>query len=302
MKGSILRIRRVLLLVIALLITAALLVLSSAASPRSGVTRWDSSGQVMPVGDIPGWHQVFADDFAGDNVPVGAFSGCSWPQGTPVARLQCSGLAAYPNVAAKWFAYPDGWPGTPSTGVYEPSQVLSIQDGVMTFHMHTANGIHMIAAAVPKIPGGSGPVGGQRYGRYMVRARIDPVRGYHVSFLLWPDSDVWPRDGEVDFPEANFDSSVVSGFVHWQDVFGEPQQASYSVATNFSDWHTYATDWTPTGCSFFIDGVLVGKSAKSPATFMHWVLQTGTSVSQGAPVGAAAGDVQIDWVTAYAPT
>lgn len=287
------------LLVLALLIAVPLLVLSSAASPQPRLTRWDPSGRAMPVRDMQGWHQVFADNFAHDNVPVGAFSGCSWPRGTPITRLQCMGLAPYPNVEAKWFAYPDNWSGTPPTGIYEPSHVLSIQDGVMTYHIHTANGLHMIAAAVPKIPGGFGPVGGHRHGRYMVRARIDPLPGYHASFLLWPDSGVWPRDREVDFPEANFDSPVVSGFVHWQDALGGARQASFSVATNFSRWHTYEIDWAPRVCSFYLDGHIVGRSAQSPGTPMHWVLQAGTSFNQAAPTTATAGDVLIDWVTAF---
>ena len=33
---------------------------------------------------------------------------------------------------------------------------------------------------------------------------------------------------------------------------------------------------------------------------MHWVLQTETQLSGGAPSDSAAGHVYIDWVTAYA--
>jgi hypothetical protein len=32
---------------------------------------------------------------------------------------------------------------------------------------------------------------------------------------------------------------------------------------------------------------------------MHWVLQTETQLSGGPPADSAAGNVQIDWVTAY---
>ena len=39
----------------------------------------------MPVGDLTGWHQVFADDFTTD-VPIGSF----------------------PAEVSKWTAYPDG--------------------------------------------------------------------------------------------------------------------------------------------------------------------------------------------------
>ena len=280
------------------------LVLSSAASRDRMVIKRDPSGAAMPVGDVPGWHQVFADNFARENVPVGAFSGCRWPRRTPITRLNCRGLAAYPNVEAKWFAYPDGWTGTPSTGTYEPSKVISIHNGVMDYHLHTVGRSHMIAAAVPKIPGGSGLMGGFRYGRFVARARIAPLYGYHVSFLLWPDSNIWPRDREIDFPEADFDSRTISGFVHWPGATGAARQTAYDVAVNLSRWHIYEVDWTAAGLSFYVDGVLIGRTTaptEIPRTLMHWVLQTGTSFTEGAPMSTASGDVQIDWVTAYRP-
>jgi chitodextrinase len=274
------------------------------ATPVASVTNWDPSGQPMPVGDVPGWHQVFADNFANDHVPVGSFSGCSWPSGALITQLNCTGLAAYPNVEAKWFAYPDGWSGTPTTGTYEPSQVMSIEGGMMNYNIHTANGVHMIAAAVPKIPGGAGILGGMSSGRYVVRARMDPLYGYHASFLLWPDSNVWPADGEIDWPEGDFDSTGISAFMHWQGGTSGASQDAYEVSASFNQWHTYAVDWTSSQCSFYMDGNLVGSStdaANIPSTLMHLVLQTGTSFGESTPAAATAGNVQIDWVTAYAP-
>src|SRR5207245_2889251 len=63
------------------------------------------SGEPMPVGDIPGWHQVFADDFNAEaKAPLGSFSGCV--DGPNLISSTCSGLPA--SVGAKWWAYPDG--------------------------------------------------------------------------------------------------------------------------------------------------------------------------------------------------
>src|SRR3989442_7166175 len=61
-------------------------------------TAADPSGRPMPKGDLSGWHHVFADNFAGESVPLGAFSGCTWPSGATVLQLDCSGLAPYPMV------------------------------------------------------------------------------------------------------------------------------------------------------------------------------------------------------------
>ncbi|MGH9279810.1 MAG: glycoside hydrolase family 16 protein, partial [Acidimicrobiales bacterium] len=88
------------------------------------------SGEAMPVGDLAGWRQVFADDF-GTDVAVGGF---------PAA------------VASKWSAYADGWKDTSKHGTYQPSRVVSIVGGVMNLHLHTEGGVRMVAAPVPKLP------------------------------------------------------------------------------------------------------------------------------------------------------
>jgi hypothetical protein len=54
--------------------------------------------------------------------------------------------------------------------------------------------------------------------------------------------------------------------------------------------------------TFSLDGMVIGRStntANIPSSPMHWVLQTETQLSGGAPSNSAAGSVQIDWVTAY---
>ncbi|HEY0755327.1 MAG TPA: hypothetical protein VGD98_15315, partial [Ktedonobacteraceae bacterium] len=54
----------------------------------------DPSGQALPVGNLPGWHQVFTDNFS-TNVALGHF----------------------PNaVSNKWSAYQDGWKDTSGNG------------------------------------------------------------------------------------------------------------------------------------------------------------------------------------------
>src|SRR5437764_782137 len=80
------------------------------------------SGPPMPVGDLPGWHQIFTDNFAA-NVPLGSF---------PAA------------VASKWTAY-SGFADTSGHGTYDPAKVISISNGVMTLHLHTENGTHYVS-------------------------------------------------------------------------------------------------------------------------------------------------------------
>lgn len=234
------------------------------------------SGQAMPVGDIPGWHQVFADDFT-TNVPLGGFPS---------------------QVADKWSAYPDGWQDSYKNGVYYPSKVVSIRNGVMNLYLHTENGVHMVAAPEPKIAGASGREGGMLYGRYVVRFRSDPVIGYKTAWLLWPDSEVWPRDGEIDFPEGGLEGSI-TGFMHHQGATGERDQFYALSQQHFTTWHTAVTEWSPNKLTFLLDGVVVGSTTdRVPNTPMHWVLQTETT--RWGPRDTAAGNLQIDWITVYA--
>lgn len=276
------------------------------ATPVASSTSWDPSGEAMPVGNLPGWNQVFADNFAGDNVPVGSFSGCSWPNGANLMTINCTGLAPYPGVEAKWFAYPDGWKDTTGAGTYYPSKVISIQNGVMNLYLHTetVNGTsyHMVSAPVPKIPGGSGSLGGMLYGRYAIRFRADSLHGYKTAWLLWPDSNTWPADGEMDFPEGDLDSTI-NAYLHWMNGTSGNSQDAFPTTVTYNSWHTAVLTWTPLGTTFTLDGSVVGTDTNLsliPSTPMHWVIQTETSTDgTGPPADATGGNVQIDWVTAY---
>jgi chitodextrinase len=270
------------------------------ASTSTGTT--DPSGEPMPVGDVPGWHQLFADEFTVSD-PIGSFAGCS--SSSVLTGQYCSGLFGSPYYN-DWFAYPDGWSGTPTSGTYSPSHTLSFKEGMLDYYIHTeavgSTSYHMIDAVEPKIPGGVPPDGGRLYGRYVVRARWDSLPGYHVSFLLWPDSGLWPLDGEIDFPEADMDVSNVAAFMHWQNATASGEQDFYTSALNPHAWHTYTIEWLSTGCAFYVDGGLIGRSTQRiPDTPMHWVLQTGTSFGEPTPSNGAAGHLQIDWAVAYAP-
>jgi hypothetical protein len=233
----------------------------------------------MPVGDLPGWHQIFTDNFATD-VPVGSFPG--------------------PVYSSKWTAYPDGWQDTSKNGTYYPSKVLSVQNGVLNMYLHTENGVHMVSAPEPILVPGS-PGVGLRYGRYTVRFRADPVPGYKTAWLLWPDSENWPQDGEIDFPEGDLNSTI-DAFMHRENGTSGASQDAYSTSATYTSWHTATIEWLPSSLTFILDGQVIGTSTSQiPNTPMHLVFQTETSLSGPAPSDSAAGNVQIAWVAAYVP-
>ena len=237
------------------------------------------SGQAMPLGDMPGWRQVFADDFTA-NVPLGSF---------PSA------------VSSKWSVYQDGWHDTTHNGTYTPSQVLSEHDGVLDMFLHTVNGVHMVAAPLPKIAGAPGSEGGLQYGRYAVRFKADALHGYKTAWLLWPDSERWPSGGEIDFPEGDLDSAGCA-FMHHINGSGGGDQEVFCTHTPYTDWHTAVTEWTPGSVKYYMDGQLIGSTTnRVPDSPMHLVIQTETATDGTTPADSTQGHVLIDWVAIYTP-
>jgi Glycosyl hydrolases family 16 len=233
-------------------------------------------GKAMPVGDLPGWHQVFAGNFT-TAVPAGHFPGSVY--------------------GARWSVYQNGTPDTWRVGRECPSKVLSVHNGVLDYYLHTVsrfekwNNVHCVAAALPKVHGA-----GQTYGRYSVRFRADPVLDYAMAALLWPNDGKWPDHGEIDFAEGRLDGTV-NAFAHHAD-HGGGQQA-FDSHKRFTPWHTATVEWTPGKEVFYLDGKVIGTSATLvPNKPMHPVLQADTAYGK-VPPNTAAGHIQIAWVVVY---
>lgn len=239
------------------------------------------SGQAMPVGDLPGWRQTFADDFTTD-VPAGSFPA---------------------TVSSQWAAYSDGWKDTTKFGTYSPSKVVSIAGGVLNKYIRTDNGVPLVAAIVPKVPGSSNY--GITYGRFAVRFRTDSLPGYKLAWLLWPDSGN-RAEGEIDWPEMNLDGDLIWAFMHRTNPTKSGDQAWFNMTADVSNWHTAVIEWSPNLVVYLLDGVEIGRTTERvPKTPLHWVLQTETELHTTAkPSATVKGNVQVDWVSvwAYAPS
>jgi hypothetical protein len=238
--------------------------------------------ETAPSGDLPGWKQIYAYNFT-TNVALGSF---------PSA------------VSSRFGAYPYPWKDTTGYGTYDPGHTVSINNGVLNEYIHTTNGVHQVAALTPKVPGSTKY--GQKYGRYAVRWRSDKMASYKVAWMLWPDSNNQQRDGEIDFPEMNLDSSYLFGFMHRTNSSGGGDQYYTKVPIDMTNWHTTVIEWSPNLVRFLLDGKEIGRTtSRVPSATMHWVLQTETAINTGhAPSSTTKGNVQIDWVAAwaYSPT
>jgi hypothetical protein len=243
------------------------------------------SGEAIPVGDLPGWKQVYRQEFTRD-VALGAWPGPYrdsvdyYADGTPDTRGQRGG-----------------------PGRYHPSDVISVSDGVLRKHLHTDGGVARVATILPIIRGDEHGFVGQRYGRFAVRFRADALEDYKIAWLLWPTSDDWD-DGEINFPEGHLPDTI-EGFSHPVGTGRPSPELEHPVVDTgepFTEWHTAVIEWTPGRVDFILDGETVGSITDHvPTATMRWTLQTETSLFKDPDPGVA-GDVEIDWMAVWRPT
>jgi beta-glucanase (GH16 family) len=95
------------------------------------------------------------------------------------------------------------------------------------------------------------------YGRAEARIRIDSGAG------LWPawwmlGYGQWPACGEQDIMEFVGEHDWASAAVHGPKYFGNTpfvNRYHFPAATDITQWHIYAVDWTPDSLKFSYDGI-----------------------------------------------
>jgi glycosyl hydrolase family 16 len=230
------------------------------------------------------WKRVFSDDFT-----------------RPAAA------GSFPDRARGYAGRYETYAGvrdTSGNGVYDPVRALSVHGGALDVWLHDAGGVRVVGAIVPVWRCSTGlRCGGQAYGRYTVRFRADPVAGYKTAWLLWPDSERWPVDGEIDFPESGGSlDGTIFGALHPAGDEVDDQQ-SFDTGVTYARWHTAQVRWTPGRVLYRLDGTVVHvATAGVPTTPMHWVLQSETATNGTVPAPGAGAHVYVDWlrVDAYA--
>lgn len=124
------------------------------------------------------------------------------------------------------------------------------------------------------VSGGMSQHFSQTYGRWVVRARVEKGNGYGPALLLWPDSEKWPDDGEIDFFESpKGDRAEALMTTHWG---ADNSQISHGAPGDYSEWHTFTVDWLPDRIVYYIDNVeqyRVTDKAAIPTKPMHLAIQ-----------------------------
>jgi beta-glucanase (GH16 family) len=233
-----------------------------------------TTGPVVPS-TLPGWTLVDYDDFNGDRVDDSRWG---------VYRADAT------NGISKWL----------------PSMV-------------TVGGGELRIAGTGRNPTGEGNVSGglcwckdngsRTYGMWQVRARFEKGVGFGQAILLWPQSERWPEDGELDFVETPFGSKTTAvGTIHWGTTNHEDGKR---VTGDYTAWHTYAVQWRSGSVKMLIDDVVYYDSSTSskhpdiPQTPMHLAIQQEPGPfgdNWVPPPDASTPDqvtMHIDWVRIY---
>jgi beta-glucanase (GH16 family) len=163
------------------------------------------------------WKLVFADDFSG-------------------------GLDR-----SRWIMY-SGQPGGDPGGWWDPSHV-NVVNGILDLQTYrdARFGGRWVSGGVS-----SSPALRQRYGKYLVRFRMDAGRGVLGVLLLWPAGNVWPP--EIDFAEnAGKDDKrdKISATLH---AGSDNRQLSHILHGDFTSWHTAGVEWSPRRLVYTMDG------------------------------------------------
>lgn len=143
---------------------------------------------------------------------------------------------------------------------------------------------------------------GQRFGRWEVRARVNATatsgNPYRPVLITWPDSNVWPRDGEYDFFEVNVGDDDATAFLHYPNHQPKVQEQAQK-ALDITQWHNYGFEWSPSGLKGYIDGVewfsFSSNGIQNAPGPMHQTIQLDNFFGSG----MQAANFDVDWARVY---
>lgn len=225
-----------------------------------------------PPGDLPGWRRVLVDQFDGNSLNT-----------------------------AIWGPY-RGQPGGDPGGWWDPSHVV-VRDGLLHLETYRDPGFRgrWVSGGVSSARGLE-----QRYGKYLVRFRIDAGFGVAGIVLLWPNHG-WPP--EIDFAETSGDRGkrpALTATLHYRP---SNQTIARKLRIDATAWHVMGVEWTPRRLVYTVDGrqwaSVRSRHVPSEGMELDIQAQTGTCGHPWAPcpnsTTPAHVNLQVDWVAAYRP-
>jgi hypothetical protein len=236
----------------------------------------------MPVGDLPGWHQLVAEDF------TSASATGSWGTDCDPDHVDYTGATG-----VRWRSYPRCYLDTGPHHPYRSDAVLSTHDGLLDFNLHPVDGVSAGANPSP-ILDNTTLSQYQTYGRYSARIRLDAtdMSDYSTAWLLWPADEAAWQSAESDYPEGSLASDSFSAFHHFG---GSGAQDAFGASADRTQWHVYTQEWGPGFRRYYLDGTLIGTSTSQVYNQPErWQLQTETVGN-----GTSSGHLYVDWAVVY---
>lgn len=169
----------------------------------------EQSPSAVELKSVPVYTLVFQDDFDGSSVNT-----------------------------SNWDMY-DG-PGHGGNGLRKPS-AFTVSNGILSCTAQMVDGTLVSGGMAHKL--------NQTYGRFEARVRCedDPSEIMSGVLLTWPQSEVWPQDGENDFYETGTghrtSTSGWNTFIHYGTV-GSDKDYYHHANVDARQWHTVRMDWT----------------------------------------------------------
>lgn len=236
----------------------------SVSSPKATL-----SGVPMPLGNIPGWRQTFADDFA-------------------------DGLGNPP----RWHIY-DGAPDDKATSRFSPEQV-SAGNGLVTVTASRANGNSYVTGGLC-----NSNVFSQTYGRFDVRFRMDEGTGIAYAIRLLPTVEL--SLPQIDVLEDRARDRQGATAVVRDDA--RDTHINRNTIGDFTMWHTATVEWSPARLVYRLDGkvwatVKAPNVQKIPmsVTIRTYAPRCSDGFGCPGPSTPARVNLYVDWVVAYAAT
>jgi beta-glucanase (GH16 family) len=95
------------------------------------------------------------------------------------------------------------------------------------------------------------------YGIVEFDARVEQAQGTQAAILMWPISDAWPRDGEIDILETPKTEAMHSS--HWEGSDGSHEFSSIFSDVDVAANNHYKLTWLPDLVTIEVNGQVVAE-------------------------------------------
>lgn len=198
----------------------------------------------------------------------------------------------------EWIIYDNSWSDNPEH--MRRVEAVEVKDGIL----------NLIVDKHPTDPnrymtGGIAHKKNYLYGKFEFRVKMehDPTASTSGVCLTWPESEQWPKDGEADIFETEYETDFWNTWIHYgtKDSSGKWQDSKYQKTHHIdkTQWNVVAMEWSPEYIKIYINGNLAW-TLKDPDAIAkvphHMCFQVEKDLNK-----ASANPVKlyVDWVKIY---